>query len=243
MVSAAKEIDEAELDWDMTERLSDYKTKWVFCPSGALFRNVVADSFVKKVKKTLSSSYGGRLLTYHELETALKRAACILNLRPISVVCCRKGGVDPDYIQALTPNMMLLGRSNQDVPIKDYEDADSLLARLVYLSELKALFWDQLKVQDRNSTHRCILTSGRCYRGTLPWGKLVLIIFTSKSKFGEYRLGRVVAMEMDDDKLARTVLVKYSLIQHMSRKDRLSYKGIQIKNIRVAVQWLFIILR
>ena len=70
----------------------------------------------------------------------------------------------------------------------------------------------------------------------------MLIMNTSKSKFGEYRLGRVVAMEMDDDKLARTVLVKYSLIQHMSRKDRLSYKGIQIRNIRVAVQRLIIIL-
>ena len=39
LVSAAKEIDEAELDWDMIERLSDYKTKCVFCPSGAQFRN------------------------------------------------------------------------------------------------------------------------------------------------------------------------------------------------------------
>ena len=39
MVSAAKEIDEAELDWDMIERLSDYKTKCVFCPCGAQFRN------------------------------------------------------------------------------------------------------------------------------------------------------------------------------------------------------------
>ena len=38
LVSAAKEIDEAELDWDMIDRLSDYKTKWVFCPRRAQFR-------------------------------------------------------------------------------------------------------------------------------------------------------------------------------------------------------------
>ena len=50
----------------MIERMSDYKTMWVFCPSGAQFRNIGAKSFVKKVKKTLSHSYGGRLLTYHK---------------------------------------------------------------------------------------------------------------------------------------------------------------------------------
>ena len=46
--SAAKEVEEPELDWDMIERASDHKTKWVFCPSGCQFRNGEAESFVKK---------------------------------------------------------------------------------------------------------------------------------------------------------------------------------------------------
>ena len=60
LVSAAKEIDEAELDWDIIGNMSDYKTKWVFCPSGAKFCNGGFEAFVKKVKKTLYHSYGRR---------------------------------------------------------------------------------------------------------------------------------------------------------------------------------------
>ena len=47
-------------------------------------------------------------------------------------------------------------------------------------------------------------------------------------------LGRVVTV--------RTVLVRYSLIQQMSGKGRLSYKGFKVKHIRAAVQCLIIIL-
>ena len=53
-------------------------------------------------------------------------------------------------------------------------------------------------------------------------------MYTIKSKSGEYRLGRVVALEVDKDKLVRTVSLRYSLIQHMSGKDRLSNKGIKV---------------
>ena len=240
LVSAAKEVETPDLDWDMIERASDMKTKWVFCPSGCQFRNGGAESFVKKVKKTLTHTYGDKLLSFHEMETALKRAACILNSRPISAVCCRKGGADPDYLQALTPNMMLLGRANHDVPLKSYVDTEVPLARLEYVSEIEALFWNQFKVQD---FHTLVPT----YKWQEPQrnisaGDVVLIKYATKSKSGEYRLGRVVSVEVDPDKLVRTCLVRYSLVQHMSGKDRLSYKGITVKYIRVAVQRLIIIM-
>ena len=64
----------------------------------------------------MTHTYGDKRLSFHELETALKR------------------GVDPDYLQALTPNMMLLGRANNDVPLKSYEDTEFPLARLEYVS-------------------------------------------------------------------------------------------------------------
>ena len=52
----------------------------------------------------------GKWLTFQELEMALKRAAYIMNSLPMSAICCMKGGVDPDFITELTPNMLLLGR-------------------------------------------------------------------------------------------------------------------------------------
>ena len=72
-------------------------------------------------------------------------------------------------------------------------------------------------------------------------GDIVLIQYSTKSKAGEYRLGRVVSVEIDTDNLVRTVVVKYCLIQHLTRKERASYKGITVKYIRVAVQRLVLI--
>ena len=240
LVCAAKEVEVPDLNWDMIVRSSESQTRWIFCPSGCQFRNGAAESFVKKVKKTLSHTYGDKQLTFHELETAMKRAACILNSRPVSAICCRKGGVDPDYITALTPNMMLLGRANNDVPLKMYENTEIPLARLEYVSEVESLFWHQFKVQD---FHTLVPTyKWQEAQRNLATGDVVLIKYSSKSKSGEYRLGRVVTVEVDTDKLVRTCTVRYSLVQHMRGKDRLSYKGVTIKYIRVAVQRLVLIL-
>ena len=141
------------------------------------------------MKKTLTHTYGDKRLSFHELETALKR------------------GVDPDYLQALTPNMMLLGRANNDVPLKSYEDTEVPLARLEYVSEIETLFWNQFIVQD---FHTLVPT----YKWQEPQrniasGDMVLIKYATKSKSGEYRLGRVVSVEVDPDQLVRTCLVRY----------------------------------
>ena len=68
-------------------------------------------------------------------------------------------------------------------------------------------------------------------------GDVVLIMYTGKSK-----LGRVVSVEVDQDQLVRTCLVRYSLVQNMPKKERDSYKGVTVKYIRVAIQRLVIIL-
>ena len=240
LVCAAKEVDSPDYDWDIIEKSSGGKTRWIFCPSGCQFRNGAAESFVKKTKRTLAHTYGGKSLTFHELETALKRAASILNSRPMSAICCRKGGVDPDFITALTPNMMLLGRANCDAPLKNYEDSETPLARLQYIAEIESLFWHQFKVQD---FHSLVPTQKwRVEKRNMRQGDVVLILYSGKSKSAEYKLGRIVAVEVDPDKLVRTCLVRYSLVQNMPKEDRLNYKGVTIKHIRVAIQRLVVIL-
>ena len=73
-------------------------------------------------------------------------------------------------------------------------------------------------------------------------GGVVLIMYTGKSKLAEYRIGRVVSVEVDQDQLVRTCLVRYSLVQNMPKKERDSYKGVTVKYIRVAIQRLVVIL-
>ena len=195
---------------------------------------------MKKTKRTLAHTYGDKSLTFHEMETALKRAASILNSRPMSAICCRKGGVDPDFITALTPNMLLLGRANCDAPFKNYEDAETPLARLQYIAEIESLFWHQFKVQD---FHNLVPTKKwRVEKRNVRKGDVVLIQYSGKSKSGEYKMGRVVAVEVDPDQLVRTCLVRYSLVQNLPKEERDSYKGVTVKHIRVAIQRLVVIL-
>ena len=71
---------------------------------------------------------------------------------------------------------------------------------------------------------------------------MVIIHYEGKSKPGSYRLGVVVDIEEDADGCVRTVTVEYSILSELSEKDRLEYKGITKKRLRVPVQRLVIIL-
>ena len=109
-------------------------------------------------------TYGGKCFTFQELETALKRAAYILNSWPMSALCCRKGGVDPDFIRALTPNMLLLGRANCDAPLKSYEASETPLDMLHYIAEIES--WFGTNSRFKTSTAWCPLRSGEYRSGT-----------------------------------------------------------------------------
>ena len=73
-------------------------------------------------------------------------------------------------------------------------------------------------------------------------GDVVLIQYEGKCKPATYRLGIFIGVEVDADGLVRTVLVEYSLLSELSESERLSYKGITKKRLRVPVQRLVLIL-
>ena len=73
-------------------------------------------------------------------------------------------------------------------------------------------------------------------------GDVVLIQYKNKSKSGEYKLGRIIKIEVDADGLVRTCIVRYSLVQHLTEREKLIYKGVTKKYIRVAIQRLVLIL-
>ena len=240
LVKAAKEVDSPEYDWEVIENSTNANTRWVFCPSGSQWRNGAAEAFIKKVKRSLLINYGDKMLTAHELNTAFKRVAAILNSRPVAALASSKGGVDPDYITPLTPNMMLLGRANTDIPLKSYEDTVAPLARLEYVEEIEALWWNQFKCQDFAALVPTYKWQNE--KRNMEVGDIVLIQYSSKAKSGEYRLGRVIVAELEKDNLVRTCIVRYSLLQHVALKDREKYTGITLKYVRVGVQRLVLIM-
>ena len=66
------------------------------------------EAFVKKFKKSLElMKHSG--LNYAELESMFRKIAAILNARPISArYGPRHTDSDPDYLEVITPNMLLL---------------------------------------------------------------------------------------------------------------------------------------
>ena len=73
-------------------------------------------------------------------------------------------------------------------------------------------------------------------------GDVVLIQYEDKSKPGTFRLGVIIAVEEDRDGLVRTVTVQYSLLADLPVQDRLLYRGVKKKKLRVPVQRLVLIL-
>ena len=187
--------------------------------------NGAIESFVKRFKWSLGL-YRESGLNYAELQSLFKKIASVLNSRPISArYGPRHTECDPDYLELITPNMLLTGRSGVDLPGKEFTVDDSPSARLAYRQELEHAWWEQWKVQCFDSL---LPTKSwtREKRGVKP-GDVVLISYTDKSKSGTWKLGRVVSVELDSDNLVRTCIVEYRLVRSDLPADelRVYFKG------------------
>ena len=242
LVSAAGNIESPDYDWDVISKQSGGRTQWTFCPSGAQWRNGAIESFVKRFKKSLEL-YSQSGLNYAELQSLFKRIASVLNSRPISArYGPRHTETDPDYLEIITPNMLLTARTGIDLPGKEYMDDDKPGVRLAYRQELEHAWWEQWKIQCFDS-----LLPTKSWteekRGVKP-GDVVLINYTDKSKTGTWKLGRVESVELDEDGLVRTCVVEYRLVRSdlPAEELRIYFKGLKFKKIRVPVQRLSLIL-
>ena len=120
---------------------------WKFCPAGSQWRNGAIESFVKRFKLSLAL-YQDSGLDYAELQSIFKKIASVLNGRPISA---RFGPThaecDPDYLEFITPNMLLTGRTGIDLPLREFGDDDCPRRRLAYKEKLVQDWWNQWSIQ------------------------------------------------------------------------------------------------
>ena len=242
LVSASGAIESVEYDWDVISASSQGQTVWSFCPSGAQWRNGAIEAKVKRFKMSLEL-YMKSSLNYAELQSTFKRIASVLNSRPISArYGPRHADCDPDYLELITPNMLLTARTGVDLPMREYSDDDTPLRRLAYKQELEEAWWQQWKVQCFDSLFPT--KSWTKEQRGVKIGDVVLISYTDKSKTGTYRLGIVQQVEVDQDDLVRTCEVHYRLVRSDIPVEELRFyfKGLKFKWIRVPVQRLCIIL-
>jgi hypothetical protein len=242
IVSAAGQVEGPDYDWEQISRQSKGQTAWSFCPSGAQWRNGAIESFVKKFKQSLEL-YKESGFNYAELQSTFKRISSVLNSRPISArYGPRHAECDPDYLEIITPNMLLTARSGVDLPSREYSVDDTPARRLVYMEALQKDWWNRWKIQCFDSLFPTKSWTQK-QRGVRV-GDIVLISYSDKSKSGTYRLGIVLQVELDDDNLVRTCEVSYRIVRSdlPAEELRFYFNGLKYKKIRVPVQRLCVLL-
>ena len=194
LVSAAGAVEGPDYDWDAISARSKGQTVWTFCPSGAQWRNGAIESFVKRFKWSLEL-YQQSGLTYAELQSAFKGVAAVLNSRPISArYGPRHAETDPDYLEMLTPNMLLTARTGVGLPVREYNDDCNPARRLAFKQELESAWWERWKVQCFDSL--LPTKSWTVQKRGVKQVDIVLISYSEKSKSGTCRLGIVEQVEV-----------------------------------------------
>ena len=242
LVAAKKELcdDPLRYDWDViAASTSRQGTAWKFAPAGAQWRNGATEAFVKKFKHSFYHLYRETRLNYAELLCAVKRISNVLNHRPVSVQRTKTDEQEDDFLSPLTPNMLITGRSASGPP-QDSTDEEDPKLRYSFIEELERAWWFQYKVQYFHSlmpTRKWVEQ-----KRNVHVGDVVLIEYKSKTAPGTYRLGKVIAVEVDTDNLVRTCTVLYKLVRPITDKNKDTVEDVVSKEVRVPVQRLVMIL-
>ena len=209
-------------------------TKWTFTEIGCQWRNGLSEAMVKVTKRCLERAVPTNAkITYGEYITILAQVTYTINCRPVGVV----GGQDlQDEIQPLTPNQLLLGRSDFDTKPPDYDEDANLPKRAAYVKNLVETWWSMWIKQVW--PHLVPYKKWRSAKKNLEVGDICLLYFPG-SLVGKYKLVRVVEVHPDENGLVRTVSINY-------RKKNKKEKPTEIKKNslvkeKVGVQRLILI--
>ena len=104
-------------------------------------------AFVKQFKWSLQL-YQNTSMNYAELQSAFKSISAVINSRPISArYGPRHSEANQDYLELITPNMLLTWRPGVDLPAREYDDEKNPSKRLAYKEDLESAWWSRWVVQ------------------------------------------------------------------------------------------------
>ena len=201
------------------------------------------ESCVKRLKAALAVTYGKQTLSMVELQLAFRKVSALVNARPVYAHCKPAGDGHSEFLQAITPNHLLLGRSSPEAEHPQWDAMAGPHSRLSYVNDLTESWWKQWQVHNLAD-----MVPTRCWRQehrAVAPGDIVLIHYDSKVK-ANWRLARVLLQERSEDDLVRTVVARYSLpsppVSERSGKKSDHSKPVPAKFIRLPVQRLAVIL-
>ena len=179
----------------------------------------------------------GAVLSYAELVTLLSKVSYSVNSRPLGLSFTSGSSQQEDHLSPITPNQLLLGRSDDNSSLLNYDESDKLTARLAYISGVYDSWW--------NAWYKQVLPTLVPFRKwkrevrNLQVGDVVFMYYQSSIK-DHYRLARVKKVYPDKKGLVRPVRVAYRKRDVRETKEEFKVKPLVEED--VAVQRLSVLL-
>ena len=233
IVLAGQDSSPRKWDWKEVVRRNS-TTKWEFVPIGSAHRNGLAESTVKILKKSLRHALAsGVELSYSEMITLLAKISHSINSRPLGISTVGADSQQEDNLSPITPNHLLIGRSDGEAPPLEYEDNDKFTARMAYVSEVYQAWWEAWIQQVLPSLMPIRKWKKRAKN--LQVGDVVMLYYPGNIK-DDYRLARVLEVHPDVRGLVRTVTIGY---RKRNKKEKAAeYQKKPLTQEKVAVQRL-----
>ena len=138
----------------------------------------------------------------------------------------------------ITPNQLLLGRTDDEGPVLDYTADDKFTTRLSYVSQVYSCWWDRwIK---RVLPTLIPVKRWKEKKNNLQVGDVVMMLYPGNIK-SDYRLAKVTNVHPDPKGLVRTVTVSYR--KRDSRENAKAYKSKSLVSEKVSVQRLSLLVR
>lgn len=207
-VSGCKEIKRAINDWNSStieHWMKQVNIEWKFQTPLASHHGGVWEREIRTIRKVLSALMNEQplRLNFEQLHTLLCEVEAILNSRPITEISS-----DPDDLDALTPNHLLLLQSNSSFPPGLFSREDMYAKRrwrqVQYLSNL---FWTRFRKE-----YLPLLQQRQKWtnpKRSLEVGDLVLVVDVLLPR-NQWLTGRVTSVLSDKDGYVRAANVRVS---------------------------------
>lgn len=203
-IGAEHELREAVGKWNhaqINDTLLQKGIRWIFNLPAGSHHGGVWERLIRSVRKVLNSVLRTQNLDEECLYTVFCEVEAIINSRPIT-----KASTDPNDLEALTPNHLLLLKSKPALPPGVFQKEDIYVCRrwkqVQYMSDL---FWKRWVKEYLPQLQECQKwqSTGRNF---MP-GDVVIIVDDSAPR-NSWLTGRIVRADPDRGGLVRRVHIK-----------------------------------
>jgi hypothetical protein len=230
LVGADKDLKEM---WEKTkgdavyQKSLDNGTQWIFGPADSPWHQGAAEALIKSAKRCFRLAINSQRVSPSEFMTLCAEVANLLNERPLGVIPS-----DDSDIKVLTPNCLLLGRTQASNP-GGWTNVRSCQVRLGIIAEISNKFWKHWSelyaptMLRQQKWHKC--------QRNLQPGDVVAVADQNHLR-GKYHIARVVEAIPSRDGKVRKVTVAYKNFKQNEKVHE--YKGANDTKVTRSVQRL-----